>query len=39
MVEESKYLQTLIKDVINNSESNSAATEWEISDVEEDEFL
>jgi len=42
MVTESRYLQTLIKDVMDNSESNSwelAVTEWEISDVEEDEQL
>ena len=42
MVAQSKYLQTLIKDVMDNSDSNdwdSAVTEWEISDVEEDELL
>ena len=42
MVVQSKYLQTLIKDVMDNSDSNdwdSAVTEWEISDVEEDELL
>lgn len=39
---ESRYLQTLIKDVMDSSESNSwesAVAEWEISDVEEDELL
>ncbi|OUZ18061.1 hypothetical protein [Enterococcus cecorum] len=42
MVAQSKYLQTLIKDVMDNSDSNdwdSAVSEWEISDVEEDELL
>lgn len=42
MSTESRYLQTLIKDVMDSSESNSwesAVTEWEISDVEEDESL
>ena len=42
MVEDSKYLQTLIKNVLDNSESKTwelAVTEWEISDVEEDENL
>lgn len=42
MVAQSKYLQTLIKDVMDNSDSNdwdSAVTEWKISDVEEDELL
>ncbi|WP_430596039.1 hypothetical protein [Streptococcus gallolyticus] len=42
MVAQSKYLQTLIKDVMDNSDSNdwdSAVTEWEISDVEENELL
>lgn len=39
---ESRYLQTLIKDVMDSSEAKrweSAVTEWEISDVEEDELL
>lgn len=42
MSEKSKYLETLIKDVIDNSESKSwesAVAEWEITDVEEDEYL
>lgn len=42
MVEESIYLQTLIKDVLDSSESKNwetAVTEWEISDVEEDKYL
>lgn len=42
MVCDSKYLQTLIKDVMDNSESkywDDAVTEWEIVDVEEDKRL
>lgn len=38
----SQYLRTLVKDVIDNSESKNwedAVTEWEIYDVEEDELL
>lgn len=42
MAEQSKYIKTLIKDIIDNSDSNewhSAVEEWEISDIEEDEQL
>ena len=40
MIDRSNYFQTLIKDVMDNSESEyweDAVTEWEIVDVEEDE--
>ena len=42
MIDRSNYFQTLIKDVMDNSESEyweDAVTEWEIVDVEEDERL
>lgn len=42
MIDRSNYFQTLIKDVMDNSESEyweDAVTEWEIVDVEEDEHL
>lgn len=42
MIDRSNYFQTLIKDVLDNSESEyweDAVTEWEIVDVEEDERL
>lgn len=42
MPEQNKYIKTLIKDIIDNSDSNewySAVEEWEISDIEEDEQL
>lgn len=42
MIDRSNYFQTLIKDVMDSSESEyweDAVTEWEIVDVEEDESL
>lgn len=42
MIDRSNYFQTLIKDVMDNSESEyweDAVTEWEIVDVQEDERL